>query len=157
VKPDEIVELIDQYRAGLEAELLLLRQLAEVSAHQHQVTHARDFAAFGEAADERDRILRSLVTIEEGLRGVRATLAAHREVAERVQGFDKVMALHREAAALVGSIMTADQASLSALADAELARRSAVASLERGETTLAAYRRVLAPPIASATLLNRRG
>ena len=67
------------------------------------------------------------------------------------------VALHREAATLVGSILTADQASLSALADAELARRTAVASLERGETTLAAYRRVLAPPVASATLLNRRG
>ncbi len=46
---------------------------------------------------------------------------------------------------------------MSALANAELARRSAVAGLEKGETTLAAYRRVLAPPVASATLLKRRG
>ena len=155
--PDELVRLIEQYRAGIEAELNLLRQLAEVSTHQRTVTGAGDFNAFSEASDERDRIMRSLVTIEEGLRAVRLTLTEYREVAERIKGFDEVVALHREAATLVGSILNADQASLSALADAELARRSAVAGLERGETTLAAYRRVLTPPVASATLLNRRG
>ena len=154
---DELARLIDQYRAGIEAELALLRQLADVSAHQHTVTHAGDFSAFGDAADERDRLMRGLVTIEEGLREVRTTLATHRDIAEKIKGFDDVMTLHREAATLVASIMAADQASLSALADAELARRRAVAGLERGETTLAAYRRVLMPPIASATLLNRRG
>ena len=155
--PDEVVRLIEQYRAGLDAELNLLRQLDGVSAHQRAVTGAGDFTAFGDAADERDRIMRSLVTIEEGLRAVRSALTEHRAMAERVPGFDAVVALHREAATLVGSILNADQASLSALADAELARRTAVASLERGETTLAAYRRVLAPPVASATLVNRRG
>ena len=67
------------------------------------------------------------------------------------------MAQHREAAQLVSAFSSTDQQSLSALADAELARRSAVVSLERGETTLAAYRRVLAPPVASATLVDRRG
>lgn len=154
---DDLVRLIAQYRAGIEAELNLLRQLSDVAAHQRSVTGTGDFAAFNAAADERDRIMRSLVTIEEGLREVRGTLTEHREVAERIRGFDEVVALHREAATLTNTILNADQASLSALADAELARRTAVASLERGETTLAAYRRVLAPPVASATLLNRRG
>lgn len=154
---DEIVRLIEQYRAGIEAELQLLHQLADVSDHQHTVTHAGNFDAFGAAADDRDRIMRMLVTIEEGLRDVRLTLADHRDLAMRIPGFEDVMALHREAASLVGGILNADQASLSALADAELARRSAVASIEKGETTLAAYRRVLTPPLASATLLNRRG
>jgi hypothetical protein len=157
VTPDELVRLIAQYRAGIEAELNLLRQLAEVSSHQRSVTGAGDFSAFSEASDDRERLMRSLVTIEEGLRTVRATLTEHREIAERIKGFDEVVALHREAATLTASILNADQSSLSALADAELARRTAVASLERGENTLAAYRRVLAPPIASATLLNRRG
>ena len=44
-----------------------------------------------------------------------------------------------------------------ALADAELARRAAVASLECGEATLAAYRRVLNPPLAGESLVNLRG
>jgi len=155
--PDELLRLIAQYRAGIEAELNLLRQLAEVSALQRSVTGNGDFAAFNAASDERDQIMRSLVTIEEGLREVRATLTEHREIAEKIRGFEEVVTLHREAATLTGAILNADQASMSALADAELARRTAVASLERGENTLAAYRRVLAPPVASATLLNRRG
>lgn len=154
---DEIVRFIEQYRAGIEAELQLLRQLADISSHQHSVSAAGDFGSFSDAADERDRIMRMLVTIEEGLRDVRVVLADNRDLAMRVKGFAEVMTLHRDAAALVGGILNADQASLSALADAELARRSAVASIEKGETTLAAYRRVLTPPLTSATLLNRRG
>jgi hypothetical protein len=157
VTPDELVRLIEQYRAGIEAELALLRQLADVSTDQRTHTSAGDFSAFAGASDDRDRIMRSLVTIEEDLRQVRTTLTEHRELAGRIRGFDDVVTLHREAATLVASILNSDQASLSALADAELARRTAVASLERGETTLAAYRRVLAPPVASATLVNRRG
>jgi hypothetical protein len=98
-----------------------------------------------------------LVTLEEDLRDVRALLTAHREMALRIPGFDEVVALHRDAAGLVNAILSTDQSSMSALANAELARRSAVAGLEKGETTLAAYRRVLAPPVASATLLKRRG
>jgi hypothetical protein len=154
---DELVRLIAQYRAGIEAELNLLHRLAGIAAEQRAVTGAGDFGAFTAAADERDAIMRSLVTIEGGLRQVRVELTEHREMASMIQGFEEVVALHREAAQLVGSILSTDQASLSALADAELARRSAVVSLERGETTLAAYRRVLAPPVASATLVNRRG
>jgi hypothetical protein len=46
---------------------------------------------------------------------------------------------------------------MKALQDAELARRAAMAIVERGETTLAAYGKVIAPPVSSATLLNRRG
>jgi hypothetical protein len=155
--PDDIVRLIGQYRAGIEAELNLLRRLDDVAARQRAGTHAGDFGALNAAADERDDIMRSLVTIEEGLRDVRTALTDHRELAAGIEGFDDVVALHREAAQLVSAILSTDQASLSALADAELARRSAVASLERGETTLAAYRRVLAPPVISATLVNRRG
>jgi hypothetical protein len=157
VTPDDLARLIEQYRAGIEAELSLLRRLADVSGEQRSVTHARDFQAFGAAADERDHIMRSLVTIEDDLRTVRLALTTHRDRAAETPGFDEVAALHREAADLVAAILRTDQASLSALADAELAHRSAVASLERGETTLAAYRRVLAPPVSSATLVNRRG
>jgi hypothetical protein len=154
---DDLARLIDQYRAGLDAEMKLLRQLAEVADHQHAVTRSGDFAAFAHAADERDRLMQSLVTIEVGLRDIRQALTEHRARAARLPGFDQVVALHRDAAHLVGTILTADQESVASLADAELARRSAVAGIERGETTLAAYRRVLTPPLASATLVDRRG
>jgi hypothetical protein len=157
VTTDELQRLLDQYGAGLEAELRLLRQLADVAQQQHAASRSGSLQALEQAAERRDEIMRSLVTIEEGLRTVRDTLAEHRETASRIAGFDYVNSRHREAAQLANEILATDRESMAALANAELARRSAVASLERGESTLACYRRVLAPPVASATLLNRRG
>jgi hypothetical protein len=101
--------------------------------------------------------MRSLVTMEENLRALRVELTAHRDVARQVDGYDEVVNRHREATELVNVILSTDQQSISALADAELARRSAMASLERGETTLAAYRRVLSPPVSSAKLVDKVG
>jgi phage shock protein A len=101
--------------------------------------------------------MRGLVMVEEGVRDVRKTLSEFRQTASRLPGYETVAALHRDASQLVARILSTDRQSLTALADAELARRSAVAGLERGESTLAAYRRVLAPPVASAALVDRRG
>jgi hypothetical protein len=157
VTSDEIVRLLEQYSAGIDAELTLLTQLAAVARHQHEVSQASDFVAFTNIADTRDSLMRSLVTIEDGLRPIRQALADHRDLASRIAGYDDVVRRHREAAQLVTAILATDQQSIGALADAELARRSAVASLERGETTLAAYRRVLSPPIASASLVDKIG
>jgi hypothetical protein len=153
----DLAPLLEQYRSGLEAELSLLRQLAAVSARQREHMHAGHFERFEAAADDRDAIMRGLVTIAEDLRSVRHQLHEHHDLAVTLSGFAGVTALQREASALVASILETDQLSIAALADAELARRSAVASLERGESTLAAYRRVLAPPVSSATLVDRRG
>ncbi len=155
--PDDIARLLNQYSAGIDAELRLLQQLSDIAQTQHDASKNGDVAAFNRAADDRDRITASLVRIEHDLRGVRATLTEHRAIASRVDGFDDVAARHREAARLVNEILSTDQSSMSALADAELSRRSAVVSLERGETTLAAYRRVLSPPVASAKLVDTRG
>jgi hypothetical protein len=154
---DDLVRLIEQYRAGLEAELTLLHQLETVASRQREASHAPDYRALEHAADERDRLMRGLVMVEEGVRDVRKTLSEFRQTASRLPGYETVAALHREASQLVARILSTDRQSLTALADAELARRSAVAGLERGETTLAAYRRVLAPPVASAAIVDRRG
>lgn len=154
---DEIVRLLEQYSAGIDAEVTLLLQLAAVARRQHEVTQASDFVTFTNIADSRDSLMRSLVALEEDLRPVRQTLADHRDLAKHMAGYDEVVRRHREAAQLVTAILATDQQSIAALADAELARRSAVASLERGETTLAAYRRVLSPPIASAALVDKIG
>jgi hypothetical protein len=154
---DEIARLVGEYSAGLEAELHLLHRLEQVASEQHAGSRQGEFVRFGDAADERDKVMWNLVRLEEHLRVVRHALAEHPELTAEVPGFDDVVAKHRDAVALVNRILATDQASLSALADAELARRSAVAGLERGETTLAAYRRVLAPPVGAPTLLNKRG
>ncbi len=157
MNPDEFGRLIAQYRAGVEAELHLLHQLAEVSTRQRETSAQRDYIQFTAAADERDALMRSLVALEGNLREARHTLNAQRTRAQADPAFEAVEALHRDAALLVATILAADQRSLAAMADAELARRSAVASLERGESTLAAYRRVLAPPVSTASLVDQLG
>lgn len=154
---DEAARLLEQYGAGIDAEVTLLRQLADVAKDQREVTANANFQAFNAVADRRDAIMRSLVTMEENLRALRVELTAHRDVARQVDGYDDVVSRHREATELVNVILSTDQQSISALADAELARRSAMASLERGETTLAAYRRVLSPPVSSAKLVDKIG
>ena len=152
-----LVDALAQYRAGLDAEIALLEQLALVAARQRGVTVRRDFEQLGIEGDERDRLTRALVAVEEGLQPVRARLSAARDRVTTLGGYAEVVALHQQASGLVARILATDEESMQSLADAELARRAAVASLEQGETTLAAYRRVLTPSISQASLVDRRG
>ena len=87
----------------------------------------------------------SLVSLEHQLRPLREVLADHRQELRSVPSFAEVAALHREAGDLVARILASDGQSLAALREAELARRFAATAVERGEATLAAYRRVVAP------------
>jgi hypothetical protein len=152
-----LADALDQYRAGLEAEVALLEQLAAVAARQHGVTARRDYEQLAVESDERERLTRALVRVEDGLKPVRARLSAARDRVATLSGYAAVAGLRQRATALVAGILATDEESMQALADAELARRSAVASLEQGENTLAAYRRVLSPPPGQASLVDRRG
>lgn len=153
----ELRDGLAEYRAGLEAQIGLLEQLVQVSARQRGESARRDFEGLGAAGAERDRLTQALVTIENGLKDLRIRLAASRDRTVVLPGYREVVSLRQQAAALVARILATDEESIQALADAELARRAAVASLEQGETTLAAYRRVLSPTLAQASLLDRRG
>ncbi|MFN7977169.1 MAG: hypothetical protein U0P30_03480 [Vicinamibacterales bacterium] len=153
----ELRDGLAQFRAGLEAEIGLLEQLVQVSARQRGESERRDFDRLGLAGAERDRLTQALVAIETGLTELRRRLAVHRERTMHLPGYGDVVALRQQASALVARILATDEQSMQSLADAELARRAAVASLEQGETTLAAYRRVLTPTLAQASLVDRRG
>ena len=61
------------------------------------------------------------------------------------------------AAALVSRIISADQETMAALREAEVARREATQAIEAGETTLNAYRRVINPSLSVPSLVDRRG
>jgi hypothetical protein len=98
----------------------------------------------------------ALVNIEGQLREVRQTLSRSRAQASALPGYYPAVQRHREAIKLVTEILRTDGESLEALAVAELARRDLARALEQGETTLAAYRRVMATPLG-ATLVDRRG
>jgi hypothetical protein len=148
--------LIEQYRAGLEAEIALLLKLEAVSAQQRTASDSRDLDALNSVSDARDRLTAGLVSIEEQLRKVRRDLSESREQARLLPGYSEAVALHHEAIALVTRILDTDKASLEALATAELARRDAVRAVEQGETTLSAYRKVMSLT-PGATLVDRRG
>ena len=151
-----LVALIEQYRAGLEAELVILRRLEQTAARQREASAAQDLGALNRAADDRDGLMAALVNIEGQLRVVRQTLSASRDEARHLPGYAEAVLLHREAIALVTGILNTDGESLDALAAAELARRETARAMEQGETTLAAYRRVMTA-LPGATLVDRRG
>lgn len=153
----ELELTLDEFRRGLEAELALLRQLKMVAAQQRAVSDARDFDNFQVVSDERDRLTRSLLAMESGLSDARAQVAEQRDDAERLPAYDTILALRQASTALVNEILECDREAMRVLADAEVARRAALSSIERGENTLAAYRRVLTPPATHAGLLDSRG
>lgn len=152
----DLEALIEQYRAGLDAEIGLLTRLEQLSLQQQEASGASDLERLGHVADVRDRLTTALVAVEEQLRDVRQRLVVHRESARDIPGYTDAVARHREAIDLVTRIVETDQASLQSLTAAELARRDTARALERGETTLAAYRKVVAP-MPAATLVDRRG
>lgn len=155
MEPD-LHALLAEYRAGLDAELALLRQLDGLSAHQRTAVTSGDVAALRDVHAARDGVMRSLVEVEHELVPLRATLAQERHALAGLREFQAVAALHAEAAAMVNRIIASDEQSKAALEQAELARRSAAIAMEKGGTTLQAYRRVITPS-ANATLVNRRG
>ena len=155
--PQDLPPLVAQYRAGLEAEMRLLHRLEWLSAQQREKTEAGDLEALSLVSDQRDRVMAGLVTIEHELRPIRTMLLEYRREMDAVSGFQDVATLHKEAAALVERIVATDRTSMEALKQAELARRFAAQSIEQGESTLAAYRRVVAPRLPGATLVNRKG
>ncbi len=148
---------ISAYAAGLEAEMELLRQLAQLAATQRSTSGTADPPSLARFSDERTRLLNAIVTVEHELKPLRQQLAAAAPRAARLPAFRAVIARHREAARLVNEIIAADQHTLAALREAEAARRFAAQAIEAGETTLAAYRRVVAPPPSTAAIFDERG
>lgn len=153
---DELRQCLSLYRPGLEAELALLHRLQDLARAEEHVPDVR-LDRLTIIAQERDRILSALVKIESELRPLRLDIAAHRELASDIDGFSRITDLHRQAAALVATIVHADEATLSALREAEAARKVAAQAADTESTTLAAYRRVVAPPVKGAGLVDRRG
>jgi hypothetical protein len=150
-------QLLDEYRAGLDAEMTLLQQLGRLPASTVDVEHPDGIARLTALTDERDRILAAVVELEAQLRPLRERLAASRDELRTLPSFETIARRHREAGDLVAQLLASDSDSLAALRHAEQARRFAAHTVERGENTLAAYRRVVAPRQDGARIVIRRG
>ncbi len=149
--------LLAQYQAGLEAELRLLTRLEALAERQEHASSASDLDAFHEAADQRDRVMDGLLSVEHELVPVRRSLLEHRQALNGTPAFEAVAALHRHTAQRVAAIVAGDERTMESLRHAEQARRGALQALEQGEQTLAAYRRVIAPAPETSAIFNRRG
>jgi hypothetical protein len=157
VTRDALASLVDEYEAGLDAELQLLGELEQIAGRQREVSQAQDFDAFRRESERREQLTHSLLAIEERLKPVRETLAAHRQHTSSLPNYQRMSIRHREAQDAVARILGTDRESFRVMAEAGVARRAALAGLEQGEQTLAAYRKVLAPPAATPSLVDKRG
>jgi hypothetical protein len=157
VTDDDLRQRLAIYGPGLEAEVALLHQLKRLALAQRDATDAHDADQLSFVAQDRDRIMAALVGIEHELRPVREALAEGRDRASSFPGFADVAALHRTAADLVAAVVQSDHATVRALQDAEVSRRLAAQTIGAAGSTLAAYRRVVAPAFAGAGLVDRHG
>ena len=154
---DELAVALPAYTAGIEAELALLGNLRRLAEQQRDASESRNLAEVNRAGDERERIMAALARLEHELKPIRLEIAAMQNEAKKLDGFEAISALHRTAASLVVEILQADENTLAQLKLAELTRRTIAQSVENGEPTLAAYRRVLTPALGSGGLIDRRG
>ena len=151
-------QMLAQYRAGLEAQIALLRQLEAVASTQRTVSESRDFERLAIESDRRDSLTRSLVEIEQGLAAGLRGLGASRQSVARLEGLSEVIALRRTTANLIARILATDQLSLQSLANAELAHRSPWPA-SNGEKRLAVSKdptpTASAPPSSTASVGRR--
>ena len=152
-----LADTLIAYRAGLEAELRLLERLRRLSDAQQGVGAEINPAHVTAVMAKRDRLMDGLVAIEDELRPMRQVLSTRRADASALTGFGETVALHRRAERLVAEIVEGDQQTRSALEGAEAARRLAHEMIEKGRSTLSAYRRVIRPTSIAASLVDRRG
>lgn len=157
VTAEELAQVLTTYGAGLQAEIALLHQLEGLSLAQRDASTANDVDRLTRVGDERTRLMAALVQIEHDLKPVRETIAARLAAMREQPLFHEVLVRHRQAGDLVSRILESDREILRLLQDAEAVRREAAHAIETGEATLAAYRRVLKPTVASVGLVDRRG
>ncbi|MEO7275176.1 MAG: hypothetical protein ABIX28_02665 [Vicinamibacterales bacterium] len=153
----QLADTLARYGAALDAELELLRHVQRLSTDQHEATTRHDRERLHHVASERIRLMDGLVRIEHEIHTDRTVLADHRLDAADLPGFSEVAGLHRTAAALIAEIAATDEDTMAALQQAEVVRRADAQAIDAGETTLNAYRRVLAPSAHGPALVDRHG
>jgi hypothetical protein len=150
-------DALSAYAAGLEAEIGLLRQVAALADQQRDASSRDDLDGLAVLADRRTALMAGLGEVETRLGPLRALIIVNLPQVTVRPGFVRAQACHREAAELVRRISASDTRLVDELQAALVDRRELAHTLETGGATLAAYRRVLAPTIASAELVDRHG
>jgi hypothetical protein len=153
----QLADAIAAYAAGLETELDLLRRVHAL-AHEQRACFARNqLAGLAGVAARRAALMHDLADAEARIAPFRERILAQLAEARGDAGFALADALGRQAQDLVRDLVDHDRAFLTDLEASLESRRVEVHALDTGGATLAAYRRVVAPPPAHAHLVDQRG
>ena len=153
----DLAILLADYRTGLDAELQVLSGLEDTAIRQRALPGHPAPEELTALAQVRQQQLAALAGLEQQLLPLRQRLAADVDAARELPGFAGVVERHRRVQDLIASINRMDDESLEVLRQAEEERRATAHSLDTGEATLAAYRRLLQQPQPSAGLFTQRG
>jgi hypothetical protein len=148
---------LDAYAESLVPELDLLRALIGCSSDQNHAAATGDLPALARATLERQRVMDEFLALETAVRPMRDSIAQTLAAARALPGFWNVNEVHREAERLFAALRDKDAETAASLRQLDDVGRSDAQRLEAGELTLAAYKRVVAPPPSSAELVDRRG
>ena len=145
------------YADGLDSEIALLRQVEALAVEQRSAWARNELLPLGSLATRRAALMHELAAIEARIAPLRDRLRGDIGRARRTPGYPRAEARSQEAQALIRTLMAADRKFLVDLEGSLEDRRREAHELDTGGATLAAYRRVVAPRVASAALLNQRG
>lgn len=153
----ELATVLADYRTGLDTALQILSGLEDTAIRQRALPHLASAEELGALAETRQQQLTALSTLDQHLLPLRQHITADLDAARQMPGFPGIVERHRRMQELIASITRLDDESLEVLKQAEQERRAAAQSLDTGEATLAAYRRLLQQPQPSAGLFTQRG
>jgi hypothetical protein len=153
----EIDAALQRYATGLDAKINLLHQVrAHAERAEQELGNGGLPSSLVPFVDARNRLIDALLELDSQLVPLRNEIRAHRALAESRPGFPATSTLHSVADVLIREILAADGRTVDALRVAADSRRQAAQALEAGSQTLAAYRRILAPPPTHANLFEEK-
>ncbi len=150
-------EAVLAYTAGLDAQIALLQQVEALAAEQRAVWARDELLPLGALATRRAVLMHELAAVEARVAPLRHRLRSDLERALGTPGYGAAEARRQDAQTLISRLMAADRTFLTDLETSLVSRRREAHDLETGGATLAAYRRVVVPDIASAGLFDTRG
>lgn len=150
-------DVVPAYVAGLDAQIALLQQVEAIGAEQRAVWARNELLPLGELATRRAALMHEIATVEARIAPLHERLRTDLERALRTPGYGAAEARRQEAQALIYRLLAADRKLVADIEGSLAARRREAHDLDTGNATLAAYRRVVVPQVASAGLVDQRG
>ena len=145
------------YIDGLDTEIAILRQVEALALEQRTAWARDELLPLGSLATRRAALMHELAATETRIAPLRDRLRSDLVRARRTPGYPRAEARSQEAQALIRTLMSGDRQFLTDLEASLDVRRREAHDLDTGGATLAAYRRVVVPAVATAGLFERRG